>query len=99
MYTLKTQYETYDVRLKFGRYHNRRTAIEIIDLEDGCPVMMATVNLPDVSLSADEVIIKNYSENEGVLEFLIENGIVSAPVRSVSSGWVTCPVVKLLKQD
>lgn len=99
MYTLKTQYETYNVSLKFGRYHNRRIAIEVIDLEDGCPVMMATVNLPDVSLSADEVIIKNYSENEGVLEFLIENGIVSAPVRSVSSGWVTCPVVKLLKHD
>jgi hypothetical protein len=97
MYTLKTQYETYNVSLEFGKYNNGRTAIELIDLEDGCPVMMATVNLPDVSLSDDEVIIKNYSENEGVLEFLIENGIVSKPLRTVSSGWVTCPIVRFLK--
>jgi hypothetical protein len=55
------------------------------------------VNMPAVVLEKDEVIIKNYSENEGVLEFLIENGIVSKPLRTVESGWVTCPVVKLLK--
>jgi len=57
--------------------------------------MMATVNIPAVVLEKDEVIIKNYSENEGVLEFLIENGIVSQPLRWVASGWVTCPIVKL----
>jgi hypothetical protein len=55
------------------------------------------VNIPGTVLEKDEVIIKNYSENEGVLEFLIENGIVSKPLRTVSSGWVTCPIVKLLK--
>lgn len=97
MYTLKTAYETYNVRLKFAKYNNGRTAIEIIDVEDGCPVMMATVNLPEAVINDDEVIIKNYSENEGVLEFLIENGIVSKPLRTVSSGWVTCPIVRFLK--
>jgi hypothetical protein len=99
MYTLKTAYETYNVRLKFAKYNNGRTAIELIDVEDGCPVMMATVNLPETDLNEDEIIIKNYSENEGVLEFLIENGIVGNPLRTVSSGWITCPVVKLLKKD
>lgn len=100
MYTLKTLYgETYQVTLKFGKYSNKRTAIELIDSEDGCPVMVATVNMPDAELQPDEVIIKNYSENEGVLDFLIENGIVGKPIRMVSSGWVTCPVVKLLKTN
>lgn len=97
MYVLKTPYETYNVSLKTGKYTDGRTFLQLIDTEDGCPVMMATVNIPDAHLEKDEVIIKNYSENEGVLEFLIENGIVSKPLRTVSSGWVTCPIVKLLK--
>ena len=98
MYTLKTPYETYNVSLKVGKYSDGRTCLQLIDTEDGSPVMMATVNLPGVVLEKDEVIIKNYSENEGVLEFLIENGIVkSEPLRWAASGWVTCPIVKLLK--
>jgi hypothetical protein len=97
MYVLKTQHAEYNVFLKKGKYSNGRTAIELIDAEDGCPVMTATVNIPDAHLEKDEIIIKNYSENEGVLDFLIENGITSKPDRWIASGWVTCPVVKLLK--
>jgi hypothetical protein len=93
---LKTPHAEYNVDIRRKRYSNGRLALEIIDVEDGCPVMMATVNIPEANLKPDEVIIKNYSENEGVLEFLIENGIVSEPVRHISSGWVTCPIVKIL---
>jgi hypothetical protein len=100
MYKIKTKYgETYDVTLKFGKYSNGRTAIELIDCEDGFPLMTATVNLPDAEIQDDEVIIKNYSENEGVLEFLIKNEIVSPPTRTIPTGWVTCQVVKLLKTN
>ena len=96
MYVLKTEHAEYNVFLKRKKYSNGRTAIELIDAEDGCPVMTATVNIPDAHLEKDEIIIKNYSENEGVLDFLIENGITSKPDRWITSGWVTCPVVKLL---
>lgn len=92
---LKTPYDEYDVIIQRKRYSNGRLALEIIDVEDGCPVMVATVNIPEANLKPDEVIIKNYSENEGVLEFLIENGIVSEPVRHIPSGWVTFPIVKI----
>ena len=95
MYVLKTPYETYNVSLNIGKYSDGRTCLQLIETEDGAPVMMATVNIPGAVLEKDEVIIKNYSENEGVLEFLIENGIVSQPLRWVASGWVTCPIVKL----
>lgn len=97
MYALKTPYAEYNVYLKKGKYWNGQTSIVLIDDEDGSQVMVATVVIDGVVLEKDEVIIKNYSENEGVLEFLIENGIVSKPLRTVSSGWVTCPIVKLLK--
>jgi hypothetical protein len=58
--------------------------------------MTATVNIPDAHLEPDEMVIKNYSENEGVLEFLQENNIVGPIIRTVRTGFVTCPVVKKL---
>lgn len=97
MYTLKTPYSEYQVELAKGSYSNGRTAIELIDAEDGCPVMVATINVPEVELAEGEIIIKNYSENEGVLEFLQENEIVGPVKRSIGTGFVSCPVVDLLK--
>lgn len=93
---LKTAYAEYDVVLRWKNYNNRRRALEIIDAEDGCPVMVATVNIPEVPLAENEVIIKNYSENEGVLEFLQENGIVGPVKREVGTGFVSCPIVDVL---
>ena len=97
-YKLKTQYSDYNVIIESGRYRNGRLALELIDAEDGCPVMTATVNLPEVKLEENEIIIKNYSENEGVLEFLIENKITSNPVRCVNNGFVDFPIVKIINK-
>ena len=77
------------------RYSNGRTAIELI-CEDGDPMCVASVNVPALALAKDEVIIKNYSENEGVLEALIHAGIVSDTGETVKMGFVECPIVKLL---
>ena len=92
-YKLKTNYAEDTVILTGGSYANGRKAIRILDAEDGIPVMTATVNLPDETIGADEVIIKNYSENEGCLPFLITNGVVSPVERWVGHGMA---VVKLL---
>lgn len=46
-------------------------------------------------LAPDEVAIKNYSENEGILSQLIEMGIVLKPHRFQKSGWIDIPVCKL----
>jgi len=96
-YKLQTPYGSYTVSLEWNKYgSNGRTALELIDVEDGSPVMTATVNIPDAHLEPDEMVIKNYSENEGVLEFLQENNIVGPIIRTVRTGFVTCPVVKKL---
>ena len=95
-YILTTPYGSYEVYLSFGKYRNGRTAIELLDAQDHEPVMVATVNIDNALLHGDEIIIKNYSENEGVLDFLVRNGIVSQPKYWVATGWVTCPVVDLL---
>jgi hypothetical protein len=90
--------EQFNISLVFGQYRNGQRAIEMIDEADGAPYAVATVALVEEQLSADEVAIKNWSENEGVLESLIENEIVSAPIRYVSSGFVQVPICKLLVQ-
>lgn len=73
-----------------------RIALQLVDAEDGCPVAMATVNITEESLEPDEVIIKDWSENEGILEDLMLAGIISKPIRIVPSGFVFGHVCKLL---
>ena len=40
--------------------------------------------------------IKDYSENEGMLDALVKAGIVSEPIEYYHTGYVTCPLVEVL---
>ncbi len=75
------------------RYATSNQAIRLLDVEDGMPVAIATLNADGLDL--DEVAIKNYSENEGMYETLLENGIIHSMHRELSTGYVTVPVCKL----
>lgn len=79
---------------------NGRVALCLVAGEkDECPgepVATCTVNIPDASLAENEVIIKDYSENEGMAEFLVKEGVVELTDRCVGSGYVTMPIAKLL---
>ena len=93
--------------IKFGKYtlipqfskyrNNNRVAISLIDAEDGIPFSIATVNLPDEPLDENEVAIKNYAENDGILWALQDAGIVGEIKRYSQSGYVTIPIVDLLQ--
>ena len=96
-FEVNTPYGHYTVRPEWGNYQNGMTALELIDTEDDEVVMVATVNIPDAQIEKDELIIKNYSENEGVLEALQKLGIIGPVLRTIRTGFVTCPVVKRLK--
>lgn len=80
--------------LKFGTYPNGRVAIRLVS-SDG-PFGVATVNIPDAELAPNEVCIKSYSENEGMLDALVKARVVAKPHRTVQSGYVVIPVCKLL---
>tara|TARA_R110002126_G_scaffold263105_2_gene406115 strand:+ start:202 stop:510 length:309 start_codon:yes stop_codon:yes gene_type:complete len=96
----KTQVEFNGIRCNVDTqqmYKNNRRSINLTDMEDGTPVLTASINIPMEELDNDEVIIKNYSENEGILEALIEARIVSEPVDYANvSKFVTAPICKLL---
>lgn len=84
------------LRLSFSRYENHRLAIELISMNDHMPYAVATVNIPHANLNEGEVLIKNYSENEGILEVLEKEKIVERTGRTITSGFVTIDVCKLL---
>jgi hypothetical protein len=69
-------------------YPNGRLALQLIDEDDGSPVAVATVNIPDVPLGDNQVIIKDWSENEGIYDALYEAGIVSKVLDTAPTGFV-----------
>lgn len=64
--------EKYDVKL--SKYSNGRLKITLVGGMFG-PIE-ATENVPDIYLKENEVIIKNYSENQGIEEALINAQII-----------------------
>lgn len=82
--------------VEFGTYNNGRTAITLNDVEDGQPIATATVNIPDEPIEKNEVHIKNYSENQGITESLVEAGIINKPHRKFQQGFVQIEVCNLI---
>tara|TARA_R110001592_G_scaffold38061_1_gene126096 strand:+ start:164 stop:523 length:360 start_codon:yes stop_codon:yes gene_type:complete len=81
------QYNNENLTIQYGKYENGLIAIQLFD-EDQLPYMTASLNpfndkqskiiasWNKIFPSADYVAIKNYSENAGIEQALIENGIL-----------------------
>lgn len=96
---MNIKFKEWDCQLEFGYYQNGRPAIELIDTEDGQPIATATVNIPDYPLLDNEMFIKDYSENEGMLEALVKAEIVVDTGKRITQGFVTIPIVTLNNID
>ena len=94
--TKAIKFKKWNCLIEKGKYNNGRIALSFVNKRNGEDIIVATVNIPEVRIAKDEVIIKNYSENEGVLEILMQAGIISEPVRSIETVFVTFPICKLL---
>lgn len=64
--------------IKEEEYRNGRIALSLC--QNGDEIMMATVNCPEIPLEEGEVLIKDYSENDGILEAMLSAGVISDPV-------------------
>lgn len=80
---------------RIGSYPNGRPCYGLVDA-NGESVYRVSVNLPDVELAPDELLVKDYSENTGMLAALREAAVVYSLNRSVPSGYVQLPVVRLV---
>lgn len=81
-----------DCTIRNEEYANGGTCLRLVD-EDGEDFLTATSWIP--GLAAGEVAVKNYSENEGILDVLVDAGIVLPPHRHEASGFVRFPVCRL----
>lgn len=98
MKTLK--FKQWTCELEFRKYENQRTAIVLVGTGqfEGEQIAVASVNLPDEPMNEDEIAIKDYSGNVGMIDFLASAGVINpTPVRYIESGYVSIPVCKLLK--
>ena len=94
------EFQTWECNVEITSYQNNdRIAIILSDIADGNIIAVGTVNLPDEELASDEVFIKDYSENEGMLDSLMKADIIHAPHRLVVSGFALIPVCKLKDID
>ena len=92
----KLSHFEYDVVLTFGKYSNGNTAIRLISNDEWQePIATATINL-GFEIPENEAYIKDYSENEGMEQFLKDNGFIeNEPLETVSSNYVMINKYKL----
>ena len=89
------RYKEWTCRVVLGVYSNGRVAIQLFDATDGELVTTATVNLPDARMAAGETAVKDWSENTGMLAFLVSEGIVEDTGRREPTGFVAAPIVRV----
>lgn len=92
-------FRNYECETRFSKYPNGNTAIELIGLAGHYyaheNIATATTNLGYV-LPGNIVAIKDWSENEGMVNTLISAGIIhSNPIDIVPSGFVNVGFFKL----
>jgi hypothetical protein len=96
-------YGSREVVVSFTRYlRNDRICLRLLAVKDGVeaePVAVCTVNLPDVAMSENEVAIKTWYENVGMQGWLMDQGLISAPLRYAYFANVFIPICSLLTRE
>lgn len=99
----KMKYYDGDIVVSLTKYLDGTTAI-IFNEPNGAPLAKASVNmtehLPDelIPVPHEITFIKDYSENEGVLDTLLDADLVETVGIPVSTGHVTVQAVKIKEE-
>jgi hypothetical protein len=94
-----TRYIKGDMRVVLTKYAaNGATAILLRDAETDEPLAVATVNVPPHS-TATHVLVKSYSENEGMEQALIAAGVVGPRLELIPAGYTTVTKHELLMKQ
>jgi hypothetical protein len=90
-------YKGDSVIIKIDNYaNNNRIRLEIRDDVTGEPIAVITTNITEVAgLCYNEACIKNYFENEGMLQWMKDNNLIEEVIGMYEHGFITVPIVKL----
>lgn len=91
----KSPFGEYELTAQIGKYPNGQTRIQLYDVIDGMPYATATAPVEDGILKEGEVAIKDWSENAGILDSLIDGNIIEEPHAYIQSSYVKVPICKL----
>ena len=91
---MRTRFINESVVIQKATYPNGSTAL-LLKSENGEPLGYATAVLEELPANG-HVFIKDWNENDGVLDALQQAGIVGPVVRSVPAGFVAAQEVELL---
>lgn len=86
----------WDCELQRLEYAGGRTALVLIDARDGEPVATVTVNLPDQPLGPNEVFVKDWNENDGMVAAMERAGVLRNTGQYVRTGHVVAPKCELI---
>lgn len=81
--------------VEIGKYANGQPRLQLYDAEDYSPYMTASCAIPD-ALQLGEIAIKNYSENEGIWDILLDAGIIEDTGKRIRQGFVVIYIGRLL---
>ncbi len=88
------RFQDWECQILMQRYEQNGTpALQLVD-EEGT-VARATANQPGVTLPPGELLIKDYSENKGMLAALIEAGVVSDTGKRIQSEYAELVIATL----
>ena len=82
--------------MKTVRFRGEDCKVRLTNYAKSKRTATASVNVPSAELADDEVIIKDWFENNGVLQAMIDAGIVEDTERVVLCGYELGNVCRLL---
>jgi hypothetical protein len=86
----------YDCEIIISRYKGGQNYLQLVDTQDNSPVAVASVNLPDEKQEPNEIFIKNWAENAGIMEALMLQRIITGPLESIPTGFTVATRHELL---
>lgn len=73
-----------------------RLALRLVAEDTGELYATISINIPSIELADDEVVVKDYGENRGILTLLVRAGILEPTPRVVQTGWELSRVCRYL---
>ena len=98
------KWKGYNIRVEFSTYAiDNSTAIKLMSWDEEyhteMPFAVATVYAEGAELAEDEVVIKNYSENEGIYELLLRNDIIHKSHAKIPLGFTEGLICQLKDKE
>lgn len=78
-----------------GRYENNRLALKLVDMVDEEPIAKITVDVSEIPRIPGYIHVKDWDENEGMFQALMDAGIVQSEHVKIPSGSVDVIQAKL----